>query len=800
MKITFQWLKEYVDFDGSPEDLAERLTMLGLEVERLDRVGGGFEGIVVAEILSKNPHPNADRLSLCQVKDGKGNRQIVCGANNFEAGDKVPLILPGARLPSADGDGKIIKTGKIRGIESRGMLCSGQELGMSDDAEGLMILDSRAQIGQSFAEYLGLPSADFVYDIEVTPNRSDWNSVIGIAREIAALTNSPLKIPQTPVDEFAKSSCSPLRVQIEDSHLCSRYLARVIRKIQIAPSPSWLVQLLEKLGMRSVNNVVDITNFVMLETGHPLHAFDFHLLARQSPVIIRPSKFEESFTTLDGRQHILPKGCVMIADEKKAIALGGIMGGLNTEVGNETTDILLESAHFNPQNIRATSKKLGLRTEASYRFERGVDAEGVDWASRRASSMIMKMAGGELQSVSDAYPHPFAKRQIALRYERTNRLLGVSIPAKTQRAFLERLQIPPCEKNHEESNVADRFSIPSFRIDLKAEADLIEEIARFFGIDKIPSTPPRAAIGRHAFDSIHDDLALMRRVLIGMGFFEVQGQTLISDKSLAPKRSCVALEHPLSSEMNLLRPSLLPGLINVLEHNANHGTQDVSIFEMGNIFLLKEGEAHEKHSLGLAMSGRRARAFWGEGKAAHVDLFDLKGCLEELFDAFGIRGLRWRRLNQPDALFLEEGEMQIGNQILGRLGQMQSLAAAKAGLRNPVYLAELDLDFFQRRIASRSFKAPALFPAIRRDVAMSIDEAISHDAVLQTIKKAKAPFLDSVMLFDVFRGKGIVKGKKSVAYALIYRRADRTLKDAEVAKAHEKVITHLRQDLKATIR
>ncbi|MBI3191588.1 MAG: phenylalanine--tRNA ligase subunit beta, partial [Pedosphaera parvula] len=416
MKVTLNWLKQYVEFDWSPEQLAERLTMLGLEVEGVHKVAGEFEGIVVAQVLTRDKVPASDKLSICKVNDGKGERTIICGAQNHQPGDKVALILPNFALPLKPGDKEpfVIKERKVFGITSQGMMCSPKELGLAGDAEGLLILRPDAQIGQPFAEYLGRAGGDVVYDLEITPNRPDWNSVIGIAREIAALTGNALKLPdpsssQPPVSNVRVEDL--VSVRLEDPELCPRYTARVIRGVKIGPSPDWLRSALEKVGVRSISNVVDVTNYVMLETGQPLHAFDYHLIARQgaagvSPadqtasgkptIVIRRAQPGELFITLDDQKRTLTSENLLIADEQKGIALAGVMGGQNTEINERTVDVLLESAYFSPTNIRRTSKALGLRTESSYRFERGADIGICDYASRRAAQLILETAGGEL--------------------------------------------------------------------------------------------------------------------------------------------------------------------------------------------------------------------------------------------------------------------------------------------------------------------------------------------------------------------------------------------------------------------
>src|SRR5437660_3483491 len=470
MKVTFNWLKQYVDFDWSAEELSERLTMLGIEVENAQKIGGEFEGIVVAQVLTREKHPNADKLSLCRVNDGKGERQIVCGAQNFKAGDKVPLILPGRTLPAKAGEPPLtIKVGKIRGVESQGMMCSPAELGLADEVDGLLILREDARVGQTFAEYMGKSGGDMVYDLEITPNRPDLNSVIGIAREIRALTGNPLRLPEIPeLSESSREKASDLvDVRLADPDLCPRYTARVARGVKIGPSPAWLRARLESVGIRSISNVVDVTNFVMLETGQPLHDFDYHLLtpgsaAKRPAMAVRRASEGEKFKTLDGQERQLTSQMLLIADETKAVALAGIMGGENSEIRATTTDVLIESAWFKPQNIRASSKRLDLRTESSYRFERGADIGVCEWASRRAAKLILETAGGTLaEGVVDAYPKAFEPRQIALRDAQTNAVLGIEVPIEVQVDSLSRLGLEIASSGARTSTV---LRIPSFRV------------------------------------------------------------------------------------------------------------------------------------------------------------------------------------------------------------------------------------------------------------------------------------------------------------------------------------------------
>lgn len=807
MKVTYNWLKQYVEFDWSAGELADRLTMLGLEVEGIDALGGEFEGVVIGKVVSRESHPNADRLSVCRVEDGTGVRQIVCGATNFQPGDKVPLILPGNCLPAAPGEKPFrIEVGKLRGVESHGMLCSGKELGLTDDAAGLMILDPDAPVGVSLAAYLSREEPDTLYDLEITPNRPDWNSVIGIAREIAALTGNPLRLPQPDLPESDQPpAANHVEVRIEAADLCPRYTARVMRGTTIGPSPQWLRNTLAKVGLRSINNVVDITNFVMLETGQPLHAFDYHLLAashgEKPAIIVRRAREGETFTTLDEQEHVLTPDMLVIADTDKAVALAGIMGGLNSEIKDTTTDILLESAYFSPSNIRRTAKHLGLHTDSSYRFERGADIGIPEYASQRAAQLILESTGGHCTpGVVDAFPQPPQPTSLTLRFQKTNQLLGIEIPAANQIHYLNALELPLA---HEAGADRAEFTIPSFRVDLKREADLIEEIARLHGVDQIPATAPRGVIGFNAYDDIHDEHAEVRRLLTGMGLSEAQGQTLIaSSKADLAAAEAIPLAHPLSADMDVLRPSLLPGLLDALRHNLSHRIETVPLFELGRVFLPPADSPGEERRLAIALTGNRYAAFWeGPERNATCDIFDLKGILEEFFDHFGVREILFQSVPEPSPLFLESAELRQDHLTFGCIGQMQPVLARQYDLRDPVFLAELNLDLLVgQRSRQRQYASIPAFPAVRRDVALLVDESVTHDDILTTLAKSRAKNLERIELFDLFRGQNIPAGQKSMAYAFTYRSPDKTLTDKEVDKAHRQVVDRLTRELHAAVR
>jgi phenylalanyl-tRNA synthetase beta chain len=737
VKFTYNWLKQYVAFDWSPQQLAEKLTFAGIEVEDIINLGGNIPAeVVITEILSSEKHPNADRLSVCRVT---GDRQIVCGAKNYKVGDKVPLALPGATLAG----GLTIKVSKLRGVESQGMLCSPEELGLPKGEDGLLILPADAPVGMKLADYLG--AGDTVFDIEVTPNRPDWLSVIGIAREVSALTGHPLKWPEFSV----AGDASEAAVTVEAPDLCPRYTARLIRGVKIGPSPAWLKQALEKVGLRSINNVVDITNFVLLECGHPLHAFDYHRLAGQR-IVVRRALNGEPFVAIDDSKHELTGEMLVIADAERAVALAGIMGGKNTEINDATTDVLLESAWFLPANVRRTSKKLGLASDSSYRFERGADIGGVIWASDRAAALIQELAGGTPGKITDVLARPIANRRVRCRYAQVNRLLGIEVPAATVKKIFVGLGLSILK----DEPAGCEVEVPTFRVDLEREADLIEEVCRIHGVENIPARMQPALPAVSEFDAQWDARRQVREKLTALGFHEAINQTLVAQGELK-------LQNPLTADQCALRASLVPGLLQNLRTNVSRHQYDVKLFEIGRVFA---ADGRECLHLALAATGRRTPGDWE--RPEKVDYFDLKGALEEL------------------AL---EAEIR----------QLPASQAKKLDLRDAVFVAEVELPA-ARREAERQFQELPKFPAIVRDVSLIVDESVTHAEVLAAIGRNKD--LERVELFDIFRGGSIPTGKKSMAYSLTFRAADRTLTDAEANDAHERIKRRLQEKLRGEIR
>ncbi|MCD8534116.1 MAG: phenylalanine--tRNA ligase subunit beta, partial [Verrucomicrobia bacterium] len=610
----------------------------------------------------------------------------------------------------------------------------------------------------------------------------------------------------------AQPAGSLVAVRIESPDLCPKYTARVIRNIQVAPSPSWLAERLEKVGIRSINNVVDVTNYVMLETGQPLHAFDFHLLGKKADadkpcIVVRAAADQEEFTTLDGQVRRLDSGMALIADEVHAIALAGVMGGLNTEISDSTRDVLLESAAFSESATRRTSKVLGLRTDASYRFERGTDWNMVDYASQRAAALILELAGGELSPGSvDASPGVPFHRTVSLRFQKTHDLLGITIPTDAQISMLSNLGITPVPAPTPDATQQD-FLIPSNRQDIKREVDLIEEIIRLYGIDHITSTPPRGCIGENPFDSQFDAIAGARHILASMGLHEAQGQTLIErSKAIDFQEQPIALNYPLSSDMDVLRPSLIPGLIDAMEHNSHHNAESISLFEIGRTFQVQQssGEARqmESRTLAVALSGRADTPFWGgKDKDRLFDFADIKGILEELMEQIGVPVFQLQSQAQPKASWVEAADIKLGKNCLGFIGQLHPVLQKKRDIRKPAFLFELDLDMLLR-LSNKSgkFKALPLYPATVRDIALFVPESVTHEEILQTIRRLKVKILESIQLFDIFRGSNVPGGYKSLAYSLTYRDSERTLTDKDVQKAHDQIVENLKSSVQATIR
>ncbi len=792
MKITLNWLRELVEVVLSTGELCNALVMAGIEVESVEEHRPEWGAVEIAEILALASHPNADRLTLCRVRTAHDERDVVCGARNMQAGDKVALAPPGAVLPGE----RHIERATIRGVASEGMLCSTAELGLAEEGgDGIWILPADAPLGRPLVEYLG--AEDTVLDLGVTPNRGDCLSVLGIAREVAALTGARLHARPVTVAQDETPASQLARVAVEAVDLCPRYDARVVRGVRIAPSPPWLRTRLALVGLRPINNVVDATNFIMIERGQPLHAFDRARLA-QSVVTARRAGSRQHFTTLDGVTRELLPDDLVIADAEAPVALAGIMGGADSEIRPETADVLLESAYFTPETIRRTARRLAITTDSSYRFERGVDPEGTVAALDRVTELIVANAGGMVARgvLERRAPGRRAPNAIRLRSARVNALLGTRL---TQSEIERPLRAVGATVTAAGKSVV-RVVPPSHRFDLREEVDLVEEVARITGYDRIATTLPAMVPGGPGPGAQRTGEQLMRDVLRAAGFNEMVTLALVAPEEnrtfpgLAEMGGdAVALTNPPSTDAAELRRSLLPGLLRALDENRRHGEPLVAGFSLGRVYARESERYHERESLALLLAGEWPPPAFRE-PARPATFFDLKGALELLLARMHLVTPRWEPA--PDlAAWLHPGKaatISIEGVLCGLAGALHPDLVAARGLEVEPWMAELDLrrvvQYFPRRII---FQPLARFPAIERDVAVIADIDFQAQQVLDAITEIAHPLVEEVRVFDQYTGTPIPEGKQSIAFSLSYRAADRTLTDDEVNAVHEEIVARL---------
>ena len=792
MKISLNWLKDFVDIDISHERLADILMNAGLEVEGISKLGEGLDNVVIARILSMKPHPNADRLTLCSVTTGEKTHAIVCGAKNMKEGDLVALALPGAHLPN----GLKIAKSKIRGEVSEGMLCSEVELALAKESAGIMILPGALRLGDSFARAMMLE--DTVFEINITPNRPDCLSVIGIAREVAALTGKYLKRQEA---EFTEGDLdtSGVSVDVRDSDACPRYTGRIIRGVKIGPSPLWLKRRLEASGVRSINNVVDVTNYVMLETGQPMHAFDLNLLAGKK-IVVRKAAEDEKITTIDGTERTLDADTLVIADNERPVAIAGIMGGAGSEVSEKTTDILLESAYFKPSVVRKASKRYGLHTESSHRFERGVDPNGALDASCRAFQLIQEHAEGRAAvNFTDIYPNKINPVEIEMRLSRARSVIGLDLDMDSIVFGFERLEFGVNELD------SDRIMVtpPTFRVDLTREIDLIEEAARLKGYDSIPVTCPKveAQTGEKDKKGILEDR--IRGCLTWIGFHEAVTYSFISTKALSPflpaEAEPLMLLNPLSEDQSVMRTTVIPSLLEVVERNLSYQNENLRFFEIGRIFPCKGDERGERAVVSGIMNGLRYGRTWSL-PGEELDFFDVKGVVENLLIGLGISATY---AAPGEAIqYLHPGKAAIVNVDgldVGIIGELHPEVMAASDIKGKAFVFEIELKPLMEATKTVSFVHIPRFPAVSRDVAVVVDSDVPAERVCRTIKGVD-PLIADVYLFDFYRGKHIPEGKKSLAYSIRYQAMDRTLKEEEVNLMHEKVLSVIQEAVGGALR
>ncbi|MDB6172406.1 MAG: phenylalanyl-tRNA synthetase, beta subunit [Chthoniobacteraceae bacterium] len=785
MKVSLNWLRELVELPATVDALVELLTLAGVEVEGIETHGVAIPNVVVGQILESVQHPNADRLSVCQVDDGSGApRQIVCGAKNYKVGDKVPVALPGAVLP---GDFKI-KVGKLRGVESQGMMCSADELGLPKGEDGLLILPAELNTGTPIAD---LYPGDTILDLEITPNRPDLLSVNGIAREIGALTAKPIALT---VPELAAAPVSENVIEVEDIELCPLYSARTIRGVKVGPSPAWLCKKLESVGLRPINNIVDITNLVMLELGQPLHAFDAAKLT--GPVQVRLAQEGEQFLALNAKTYPLNPRHLVIADSKRVLAIAGVMGGEESGVTESTETIVLESAYFQPRNIRRTSRELSLSSDSSYRFERGVDPGGVLVASQRATELIRQLAGGEAGPIETGAPVAVLETPpIGLRQERITRLLGVEVSPDRVNQILTGFGL---------TKSGTGWSAPSFRSDLTREVDLIEEIARVIGMEIIPARTQARFAAASATDRAYDRAMTLRAAAVAQGLHEARSLTLVPAIPLGVAFTQIAeanlqrVKNPMIDDQVVLRPNLLHGLLKAVRDNIRAGAKSIRLFEIGRVFSNRAPE--EFSHFAAVVSGPISERSWRGGEGSDADLYFLKGLVTSV--------LGKETTFEPDsnpalALALK---VNVAGKPVGFLGQLWPADARNLDATAPVLFAEVDLGAFEKALQGggiKRFREVARFPAVTRDIALVAPLDVKHAAIEEVLRAANEPLLTHIELFDIFTDPSGVKlavERKSLAYSLTYRSSEKTLTADEVNAAHGRLKERLQRELKLSLR
>ena len=806
MKVSLSWLRDYVSIKMDPPDLADALTMVGLEIESVTERYRYLDTVFVGRIEEINPHPNADKLQLCRVDTGQGHISVVCGAPNMKAGMLSPIALPGTEFP----EGFVLEKSVIRGQASEGMLCSEGELGLGSDRSEIMALDPRLSVGDKLASALAL--SDTVYEIELTPNRPDCLSVIGVAREIAAIENTRLKYPDFTLTDKDNEISKLTSIEIEAPDHCPRYVARLLKDIEIKPSPFWLQERLLSVGLRPINNIVDVTNFVLMETGQPLHAFDFERLA-ENRIVVRTANPGESFVTLDQKERVLDPEMLMICDGEKAVAVGGVMGGLNSEIEDDTTRVLLESAYFSPVSVRRTSKRLGLNTDASHRFERGVDPEGQIAAANRAAKLMVELGGGRLISgLIDAHPKPQSAKSVKLSVKKTNRLLGTQLKRKDIEKYLKSIEFKVEKTDTKRDADTLKVTPPSFRVDISRPEDLMEEAARLMGYNDIPTTfPEMPATGRASHKEI--DLRNRVRVLMsGFGFREAinysfahkQSCDLLGIEPSDPRRLMVDILNPLTEDQAAMRTSLVPGLLGTMHHNLSQQIKNLKIFEVGKIFINQNPQHLPKETEILAglWTGSRNDASWhDQGEAC--DFYDIKGVVEGLLNALRIEEVQFSRMPENECTYTRPGytaQILSDNIFLGLVGEIHPQVLENYDLKQVAFIFELNFDQLIPLIKDTIQSKPIpKFPAVVRDITIIVDNDLETQAIITAAQDQRQELVESVSLLNMFEGQPIAPGKKSVSLRVTYRSSLKTLEDEDVTPIHQSMAQRLVKQFNADL-
>lgn len=794
MKFSINWLNEYVDVKLSTQELSDRLTMAGLEVEAVTNDFAFLDSVLLGKIVTSEKHPNADKLQLCKVDTGDGAlKDVVCGAPNAKAGMQVAMAQVGATLPN----GLTLKATKIRGEKSEGMLCSTAELGLSDDHSGIMDLNFNLPLGTPLSQALGLNSATL--EIGLTPNRADCASIMGIAREVAAIQQTKMRKPliETKFNNDGLGIHNVTSVTVEAPDHCPRYAARLVKNVKIKPSPNWLKSYLLSIGLRPINNIVDITNFVLMECGQPLHAFDFNTLA-ENRVVVKLAKDGDKFTTLDGKERTLTAEMLMICDGQKPVGIAGVMGGLNSEITTNTRNVLIESAYFAPSSIRKTSKKLGLHTDASFRFERGVDHEGCLYALDRAADLMARLGEGELTDglidIKGALPQP---NIIELPLAMVQRLLDLPLTLAEVQKHLESVEFI-CQPK---GDAGLTVTVPSFRVDVSLPEDLIEEVARLYGYEKVPVKMPVIPVDPAKIPEMMDFNSLLKIKMSGLGFNEIISYNFIPAQSCDrlglcendPRRNVVKLLNPLSEEMAVLRSSLTPGLLHNMAYNVAHQQRNLKTFEIAKTFVMQNGEELpcETEILAALWTGLRNPSGWLGEQAA--DFYDMKGAVEALLAGLHISNIEFKAIANNNLQYnylkpCHRAEITAFGTVIGSLGELDAKTLKNFGLKQTAFILELDIESLKHNITPVTYHADnTRYPSTSRDITLLVNKNVTAAEILAFINAAKARYMENAEVVAVFTGEKLPEGKKSISFRMHYRSKEKTLEDNDVNPVHEKL-------------
>lgn len=797
MKLSYNWLREYIDLEVPLAELVEVLTYIGLEVEEVTDNKAKYDGFYTAHVLNIVPHPDADKLRLCTVQSANGEQTVVCGAPNVAEGQNVVLGTEGAVVPSA---GFALSKRKIRGVESDGMICSQSELELGEDSDGIWVLPEGVKPGQPLADYLGLN--DVTLEIAITPNKGDCLSHYGIARDLGAYYRKEVRKPDVKFDESGDETANSITIEIENTDACPRYAARVVRGVKVQESPDWLKQRLTSIGLRPINNVVDVTNFVLMELGQPLHAFDYNLVTGNK-IIVKNATDKQPFTTLDDKKRELDSQMMMICDSEKPIAIAGVMGGVNSEINDNTTDVLIESAFFSPNSVRRTAKKLGISSDASYRFERGIDIDAVELAADRCAQLLQQVAGGTIEKgIVDAYPNKRVEKIVKLRYHRVEKIVGLKLTNDEIKEILTALNFKLVNENED----SIELEIPNYRHDISEEIDLVEEVVRLYNYDKLEPQ----FFANISFDArpLPDGLRLpalrnrVREYLISNGYNESLTQNQIDPDSAAIfTESPLVVANPLGRELSIMRPSLLPSMLRVVSRNIRLGTPDLQLFEVGKIFETTDDEENvvkgvkERENLLVILSGNKYRDNW-DVKNRAVNFYDIKGLLQSIVEFAKLSNVQIVQ-NAETGFGANSCHIIMGKTKIGAVGEIDRKLLKQYDVEQPVVALLLDMTELYKLPDNQSrYNKVSSFPSVSRDLAFTVPEELEAGKVITLIEANGGKYLKSVDIFDVYKGDNIGQGKKSVAYSLEFVSSERTLTDEDI----DKVITNLVKNIESTFK